>query len=120
MAGIRHIEFWVSDLEKSLRFYHVLFSVLGWDQVDKTAFRYGETKMYFCQGKDVDEMNLRVFGPRHFCFEAGSVKKVDMISRLSEVKGRILHGPAVLRDGGSYMLVFKDPDGYILEVAHDK
>jgi catechol 2,3-dioxygenase-like lactoylglutathione lyase family enzyme len=117
--GIRHIEFWVSDLKNSLEFYKELFSHIDWKQVDENGFSCNGTKIYFCEMKDLIKDN-KVVGPRHICFEVKSKEAVDIVSKLPIIKNRILHGPDVLHKNGSYMLVFKDPDGYILEVAYKK
>ena len=118
MAAIRHIEFWVSDLEKSLDFYKVLFATLGWKHVDRNGFALDGTKIYFIQPAEALPTQ-RTFGPRHICFAAKDKESVDAIAQLPVLSGKILHGPAELHKGGSYMLVFKDPDGYILEIAHN-
>lgn len=115
--GIRHIEFWVSNLKKSLEFYKELFSHIGWKQVDDNGFMCDGTKIYFYEMKDLI-MNVRMPGPRHICFEVDNKEIVDVISKLLIVKDSTLHGPGILHTNGSYMLVFKDPDDYILEVAY--
>lgn len=115
--GIRHIEFWVSDLKISLEFYKELFSAIGWDYVDENGFSKDGVKIYFYERQDL-VIDMKVPGPRHICFEAESRGMVDVVSNLPKIKDKILHGPEVLHPNGSYMLVFKDPDNYILEVAY--
>ena len=44
--GIRHIEILVSNLNRSVEFYTKLFSLVGWEQVDATGFKCGDTKIY--------------------------------------------------------------------------
>ncbi len=117
MNPIRHIEFWVSDLKKSLEFYKELFRVLEWDHVDENGFSKEGTKIYFVEMKNLSA-NHGVAGPRHICFQAKEKMVVDAIAQIPDVASRILHGPEVIHAGGSYMLVFKDLDGYILEVAY--
>jgi catechol 2,3-dioxygenase-like lactoylglutathione lyase family enzyme len=116
MAAIRHVEFWVSDLKKSLDFYKVLLTALGWNYVDRNGFSFEETKIYFLKLDGVSPAQ-KTFGPRHICFEAKDEETVDAIARFPMLSGKILHGSAVLHEDGSYMLVFQDPDDYILEVA---
>lgn len=48
-VGIKHIEFWVSDLKRSLQFYKPLFSLIHWKQVNGNGFSNGETKIYFVE-----------------------------------------------------------------------
>lgn len=62
--GIHHIEFWVENLEKSIHFYSRLFAIIGWKQLDDTAFSTGKVEIYF---KEVDEKIVRTLGPRHIC-----------------------------------------------------
>lgn len=117
MNPIRHIEFWVSDLVKSLDFYKELFRILEWDHVDENGFSKEGTKIYFLERKDLEPHN-GVAGPRHICFQAKDQRTVDVVAKIPDISSRILHGPEIIHAGGSYMLVFKDPDGYILEVAY--
>jgi catechol 2,3-dioxygenase-like lactoylglutathione lyase family enzyme len=116
MAGIRHIEIWVSDLKTSLAFYIDFLSVIGWKQVDENGISCGNTKIYFRERKGITRQT-GTLGPRHICFEAVSNEEVTQVSLLPVLKERILHGPAVLHPG-NYMVVFTDLDGSILEVAH--
>lgn len=116
-SGIKHIEFWVSNLEKSLNFYSQLFSLIGWDQIDKNGFSDGNTKIYFIQ--EAVSFNKNV-GPRHVCFFADSKKTVDRVGEfLKSVNAFIIRGPleSKYKDRVSYTVDFKDPDGYIIEVA---
>ena len=117
MNPIRHIEFWVSDLAKSLDFYKELFRVLEWDHVDENGFSKDGTKIYFLEMKNL-QGHTGVAGPRHICFQVKDKSIVDTVAKITGVASRTLHGPEVIHTGGSYMLVFKDPDGYILEVAY--
>ena len=73
------------------------------------------TKIYFLK-LDGGSPVQKTFGPRHICLDAK--KTVDAIAQFPMLSEKILHGPAELHKGGSYMLVFQNPDGYILEVAH--
>jgi catechol 2,3-dioxygenase-like lactoylglutathione lyase family enzyme len=116
MAAIRHIEFWVSNLKRSLDFYKSLFAALGWTHIDDNGFALEGIRIYFLQMHGASPAP-KTFGPRHICFTAQSKEAVDAIAQLPILSKRILHGPAELHTSGSYMLVFKDPDGYLLEVA---
>ena len=115
MNPIRHIEFWRSDLARSMEFYGQILGLLGWSRHDANGFACDGTKLYFRERKEKFEDAL---GPRHICFQAEDQEAVDKVAKLLEVSNvAILHGPEVLHPHGSYMLVFKDPDGYILEIA---
>ena len=78
-AGINHIEFWVSDLERSQAFYAALFRAVGWQQKSDTEFSSGSTTVYFYEKpvKRVDGV-----GPRHICFQAVSRAVVDDVATL--------------------------------------
>lgn len=118
--GIRHIEFWVSDLAKSLEFYSRLFAVMKWRQKGEKVFVSGDMKIYFRQyeGKLLDTL-----GPRHICFHAANRKMVDEVGTFLLVYGcRIIRGPTEIAESpypsGYYTVDFRDPDGYVLEVAY--
>jgi catechol 2,3-dioxygenase-like lactoylglutathione lyase family enzyme len=115
--GISHIEFWVSDMERSLAFYSPLFSRLGWRQIHDHEFTDGTVKIYFIE-KYVAVQDAA--GPRHLCFKAESRARVDEVAAfLRSVGAMILRGPCEMKySEGYYTVDFKDPDGYILEVAH--
>jgi len=118
MAGIRHIEFWVSNMERSLAFYEPLFAALGWKRADANGFKWEGLKIYFHEvAAPAGVAEGKSFGPRHLCFGAESRSAVDLIAKHLQLSAvDILHGPAELHPG-HYMVVFKDPDGYILEVT---
>ncbi len=117
MGGIKHIEFWVLDLERSVSFYKKLFSLIGWEQYDRNGFQCGTTKIYFLEKKVSFTENI---GPRHICFEADSKDAVDKIfDFLKEIKANIIRGPLeyTYKEEVAYTVDFRDPDGYIIEVA---
>jgi catechol 2,3-dioxygenase-like lactoylglutathione lyase family enzyme len=117
MAGIKHIEFWVSDLDKSLLFYKDLFDLIGWEQYDLNGFRHNMTKIYFVQ-KDVP-FNENI-GPRHICFEADSIEIVEKVTELVKSYNLpVIRGPIEYsyEDNAAHTVDFRDPDGYIIEVA---
>jgi catechol 2,3-dioxygenase-like lactoylglutathione lyase family enzyme len=117
MNGIRHIEFWVSDLQSAISFYSGLFGVLGWQKVDENCFSCGDSKIYLIERSGLVS-GIEVPGPRHICFQAKDGETVDALADMPFIKGKILHGPGIIHGNGSYMLVFKDPDGYVLEAAY--
>lgn len=117
MAGIKHIEFWVSDLERSVIFYKKLFDIIGWEQNDQNGFRCGNTKLYLVEKLVSFQENI---GPRHICFEADKKDFVDQVATfLKNNNTSIIRGPLEYTYKGSaaYTVDFKDPDGYIIEVA---
>ncbi|MGD1003013.1 MAG: VOC family protein [Minisyncoccia bacterium] len=115
MNPIRHIEFWSSNVENSVLFYESFLNILGWVRIDKNGLVCDQTKIYFREKL----ISLReTLGPRHICFQANDEKAIDEIASILKSRGTsILHGSGELHPG-SYMVVFKDPDGYILEVSY--
>ena len=118
--GIRHIEFWVSDLQKSLNFYSQLFKIIGWEQVNATAFKSGNTKIYF---KEAKVSRIDSIGPRHICFHTGNKEIVDKVGKFLQTQNvKIIRGPMEMKEKeyskGYYTIDFFDPDGYVIEVAH--
>lgn len=116
-AGIKHIEFWVSDLKRSLDFYGQLFPLIGWQKFDESSFTGGGAKIYFVEKNVTFVQNV---GPRHICFFAESRIAVDQVGDFLKKAGApIIRGPLESSYHGrtSYTVDFRDPDGYILEVA---
>jgi len=120
-TGIKHIEFWVSDLGKAMRFYAGLFEIIGWEQASENGFKTPGMKIYFREYRDL--VMQKSLGPRHICFGANGRAMVDHVGEyLKECNARIVRGPLAIEgerySKGYYTVDFFDPDGYILEVAH--
>jgi len=116
--GINHIEYWVHDLNRSLRLFTALFSLLGWKQLSKTEFSCGTCVFYFAE-KPVRRNDSS--GVRHVCFTAPSRQTVDQVARtLRSEDAEILRGPLEMPDYSEayYTVDFRDPDGNVVEVAH--
>ena len=117
MAGIKHIEFWVSNLERSISFYREFFSLIGWTQYESNGFKCGIIKVYFVEKNISFKENI---GPRHICFEADSREIVEKVSGFLKKKNiSIIRGPIeyTYKGNAAYTVDFRDPDGYIIEVA---
>ena len=115
--GIKHIEFWVKDLSKSLKFYKSLFKILGWKNIETSGFVNKDTKIYFVK-KDINLQ--KSLGPRHICFLAKNKTMVNKIGNfLQTQKYQIIRGPILskYKNRNSFTVDFYDPNGYILEVA---
>ena len=117
-AGINHIEFWVSDLKRSLEFYEPVFKTVGWSKLGEGEFSSGSCVVYFIEQavKRVDAV-----GPRHICFQAGSREQVDAVAEILTQRSAVLiRGPLEMPQysQGYYTIDFRDPDGYVIEVAH--
>ena len=116
-ATIKHIEFWVSDLKHSMKFYKGIFKIIGWECIDKNAFNNGETKIYFIEQ---NVKRQKTIGPHHICFLANSRKMVDSVGQfLVKNNCDIIRGPleSHYKNRSSYTVDSRDPDGYIIEVA---
>jgi catechol 2,3-dioxygenase-like lactoylglutathione lyase family enzyme len=116
--GINHIEFWVSNLARSVAFYSPIFEALGWRKMNDTEFSSGSTIFYFTE-KPVSRADSA--GARHICFQADSRKAVETIAKtLKDHHAKIIRGPVEMPEysKGYYTVDFRDPDGYVMEVAH--
>ncbi len=118
MTGIKHIEIWVSDMKRSLDFYDEFFGLIGWERIHEREFRAGGNKIYFIERKD--QFSRATLGPRHICFHAESREIVNRVfEMLQRQEMPVIRGPVEMPySTGYYTVDFKDPDGYILEVAH--
>ena len=117
-VGISHIEFWVKDLEASLRFYSQLFPLIGWHALTRTSYSCGVHEIYF---KEVPVPLHDSLGVRHICFHATSREVVDAVGAwLTNTGGNIIRGPQPMPqyDASYYTVDFRDPNGFVLEVAH--
>jgi catechol 2,3-dioxygenase-like lactoylglutathione lyase family enzyme len=116
--GINHIEFWVSDLPRSMKFYNTFLSLIGWKQISEVSFSNGSMVIYFMEMKDVEK--TRSLGVRHLCFQALTTAQVDEVHQaLLKVEADFLRGPLLMPYSKEYYTVdFYDPDGQIIEVAH--
>ncbi len=120
MTGpIHHIEMTVSNMQTSAAFYGALLRTLGWTELRRGMYIRDGSEIYLKETKVV-AVPAHV-GPRHICFRAGSRAEVDQVGRLlHELGAVILRGPIAMPEyGGTYYTVdFRDPDGFVLEVAH--
>jgi len=116
--GINHIEFWVTDLLKSMKFYNSFLSLVGWEQISEVSFSTGSMVIYFQERKDMDKKNS--LGMRHICFQATEKEKVDQVYKamLAE-QATFIRVPQVMPYSKEYYTVdFYDPDGQVIEVAY--
>ncbi|MGS2738246.1 VOC family protein [Sinomicrobium sp. M5D2P17] len=116
--GINHIEFWVSDIPKSIKFYSSFLPLIGWEQISNVSFSDGSMVIYFVEMKGVDK--IKSLGVRHLCFQATEKEQVNKVyEALETIKATIIRGPLLMKYSAAYYTVdFYDPDGQVLEVAH--
>jgi len=116
--GINHIEFWVSDLSRSVQFYNSFLNLVGWQQISDRSFSDGSIVIYFLEVKDVGK--TKSLGMRHLCFNAAEKQHVDRVYKtLVLANAEVIRGPVLMPYSKEYYTVdFYDPDGQVLEVAH--
>lgn len=116
--GINHIEFWVSDLRKTMKFYNSFLSLIGWKQISEVSFSDGRMVIYFIEMKGVEK--TRSLGVRHLCFQATEKEQVDQVyDALVIEEAKIIRGPLLMPYSKEYYTIdFYDPDGQVTEVAH--
>lgn len=116
--GLNHIEFWVSSIEQSVPFYDGLFSLIGWKKLNKTAYSSGAIEIYLVEQKGIERQDA--LGPRHLCFQAINQEMVDDVGGWLKDNGySVIRGPVEQPySEGYYTVDFRDPDGYVLEVAY--
>ncbi|MTI33557.1 VOC family protein [Xanthovirga aplysinae] len=117
-VGINHIEFWVSDLERSSHFYKNILELLGWRTLNDHAFATDSMEIYLVEKKEVKKSDS--LGIRHICFQALEREQVDKVAHFLNQNGaKVIRGPLEQNYSPAYYTVdFYDPDGFIVEVAH--
>lgn len=116
--GINHIEFWVKDLEQSVAFYSKLFPMIGWYALNNTSYSCGRHEIYF---KEMPVALHNSLGVRHICFHATSRDVVNQVGEwLQTIGADVIRGPQEMPqyDASYYTVDFRDPNGFVLEVAH--
>ncbi|RXG31837.1 VOC family protein [Leeuwenhoekiella marinoflava] len=116
--GINHIEFWVSDISRSIKFYTSFLPLIGWEQISNSSFSDGKMVIYFVEMKGIDK--TKSLGVRHLCFQATEKDQVNKVYEiLKTIQTKIIRGPLFMPYSEAYYTVdFYDPDGQVLEVAH--
>lgn len=116
--GINHIEYWVSNLSKSIKFYSCFLSIIGWEQISEVSFSNGSMVIYFVESKKIHTKVSH--GVRHICFQAMEKDQVNQVyHELATEKAEFIRGPIMMPYSKEYYTVdFYDPDGQVVEVAH--
>lgn len=126
-GSLHHIEIYVSDLAKSVRFWGWLLEVLGYQEYQAwekgRSWRLGDTYLVFVQAEDrfldVPYHRCRV-GLNHLAFHVGSRAELDaIVAELRERGARILYEDRPARAGSRqpYAKYFEDPDRIKVELV---
>ncbi len=124
---LHHIEIYVSDLSKTIRFWEWLLNELDYDVYQKwdagISWRHKDTYLVFVQAEkrfmDVSYHRCRV-GLNHLAFYAKSKEQVDDITEVLNEKGvKILYSNEHPHAGGPdhYAVYFEDPDRIKVELV---
>jgi glyoxylase I family protein len=135
MAGLRHVDICVSDLESSLEFYCELLGRLGWDVTPphfEISGEQGERVIYLSSSGDpgLGALGLRAaheslpvdryrVGLHHLAFNANSRQQVDEVWEWVQAHNLEHEGPPRdYYDVPYYAVFFRDPDAIKLEVVN--
>lgn len=124
-GALHHLELYVPDLERSLRFWGWLLTELGYEPYQEwdegSSWRLGDTYLAFVQAPPGgDHIDRRGPGLNHLAFHAASTAEVDELTRrLAERGVRILYPDRHPHAGGPdhYAVFCEDPDGLKVEVV---
>jgi glyoxylase I family protein len=128
--GVDHLDLVVSDLDRSLAFYHGLLGPLGYEEEREIVGERGERVVYLT-GSGMVAVSLREaqtegrydryrIGVHHLAFQAPSREVVDERLRWVHEQGVEVENDPKEYDyrPGYYAGFFYDPDGVKLEVLH--
>ncbi len=114
-----HVEYSVSDYNKSLAFYSACLIPLGFklNTNNEKAGIFG-----FCLTTDKsDDLLLTACAPTkpamHICFSAKSTAEVDEFYNQAIKAGGVCNGPPGLRHSNYYAAFVRDPDGHNIEAV---
>lgn len=125
--GIDHITLTVSDIERSERFYHKIFTYLGMKkQFSQYGFVCWKNKYlhFYLSEADIhlkkEKYNRYRVGLNHLSLSTDSRSAVDSVYQfLKRNKVKVVHAPQILKlpSHTIYYLTFEDPDGMRIEVG---
>jgi len=104
----------VRDPERSRAFYR---DFLGFDDLgghDVAELSIGETKLVLLPGRDVSPPQ-----DIHFGFGESSRSAVDEWARKARAAGLVIDSGPGTAEWGGYVIYFRDPDGYQIEIWTD-
>ncbi|MFM6927857.1 MAG: VOC family protein [Bdellovibrio sp.] len=124
---LSHIEINVSDYSKSIRFYDVVLSPLGWERLvctsDCTAYCDGFLKIILSPVADEHKsvgFHRKRIGLNHLALYATSKEEVDSyyqkVMQANGISSLYQKGPD--GDADYYSVLFEDPDRMKIEVVY--
>lgn len=123
---LHHIEIYVADLERSIRFWGPLLGHLGyepyqeWD--DGISWRLHDTYLAFVQAPEPEGTDRRHPGLNHLAFHVDTAEEVEeLVGALRERGTRLLYEDRHPFAGGEdhYAAFVEDPDGMKVELVAD-
>src|SRR5688572_22530653 len=128
VIGIDHIYISVSSMERSLAFYDVVMSLLGFKKNTFDIEGVGHVQFYNrhfgfvlrpAQVLDVKHDPLRV-GLHHFCFRVENAEVIDRVGKEFSERGIECSAPQLYPEYAPdyYAIFFADPDGVELEITN--
>ncbi len=126
MAKVSHVEIYVSDYAKSIRFYDSVLSHIGWKrlvcQKSHTTFSDGIMKIVFCPTEEKylqHGYHRKRVGLNHLAFYADSKEQVDRLyQEVLKPQGiKCLYEGTPRGESDYYTVFFEDPDRIKVEVV---
>ncbi|EHQ58793.1 hypothetical protein PDENDC454_28670 [Paenibacillus dendritiformis C454] len=124
---LHHVEFNVSDLERSIAFWGWLFKELGYEEFQRwpegISWKQGDTYLVFVQteARFLDHpYHRKRTGLNHIAFHAESKARVDELRSMLEERGvPMLYADRYPYAGGSshYAVFFEDPERMKVEIV---
>ena len=123
MKLFNHVQIKVKDLDKSKKFYDVIFSILGFKEVlniEKIVVGYG-TSVYDMFEISQASQDKPLSKSVHIAFNAPSLESVDDFYRAALIEGAECNGAPGLRpqyEKDYYAAFIKDLDGNNIEAVY--
>lgn len=127
MSKLSHVEIYVSDYAKSVRFYDKILNPLGWKrlvcQKSHTTFTDGGTKIVLCPTEEkyvAHGYHRKRIGLNHLAFYASSKRAVDdFYAAVLQGNGiACLYAGRPTGEDNYYSVFFEDPDRIKVEVVY--
>ena len=124
-GALHHLELYVPDLERSMRFWGWLLLELGYDAAQEwdegCSYRLDDTTVVFVQAPaGAGELDRRAPGLNHLAFQVASRDEVDGFTAALRARGvRVLYEDRHPYAGGPdhYAVFVEDPDGLKVELV---